>query len=333
MALALVADAPLYEIAIACEVFGLPRTDLADPWYDFRICLGRHAEPTEFGFIHQSPFGLDGLADADTLVVPALPYACVDTEASIPSDLIDAIRRAHAAGTRVVSLCSGAFALAEAGLLDGRRAATHWMHADTLTARYPRVNVDASVLYVDEGDILTSAGRSAALDLCLHVVRSDLGASVANQVARRMVVAAHRSGGQAQYVDLAVPATTDDGLSATLEWALANLDTPLTINDLASHANVSPRTLIRRFQAALGTTPNRWLLDQRVLRARMLLESTDLPMDAVSSRSGLGSSANLRHHFGLHLGITPSAYRTAFLRGNRATWVPPRERGMHQFAP
>lgn len=268
VAVAVVSDMPLYELAIACEVFGVDRSELAEPWYDLRLFASSPSDRVEFGFAPPARQGLEGLADADTVIIPSVPYACVEADRSIAPELVEAIRHAYAAGARMVSLCSGAFALAAAGILDGRRAATHWMHAATLADRYPKVRVDASVLYVDDGDILTSAGRSAGLDLCLHLVRRDLGAEIANQLARRMVVPAHRSGGQAQYVDRPVPRADGDDLASLLQWAIANLDQPLTVARLARRANLSSRTLLRRFQASTGTTPLRWLLEQRVLRAR-----------------------------------------------------------------
>lgn len=315
VALALVDDMPLFEVAIACEVFGPERTDLAEPWYDLRRCAANPAGTrSEFGFLQHARYGLDALAGADTVIVPALPYACVQSGQPIPQELIEALREASAAGARIVSLCTGAFALAAAGLLDGRRAATHWMYAGAFSLLYPEVQVDASVLYVDDGDVLTSAGRGAALDLCLHVVRKDLGAEVSNQVARRMVMPAHRIGGQSQYVDLNMPDTDDDSLGPLLQWAGTRLDQPLTVDELARRAGMSSRTFARRFHAAIGTTPLQWLLNQRLIRARRLLESTDLSIDQVGEHSGLGSAANLRRHFSIHLGVTPTGYRRAFRR-------------------
>ncbi|MBN6051162.1 DJ-1/PfpI family protein, partial [Nonomuraea sp. RK-328] len=239
--------------------------------------------------------GLDDLVGADTVIVTSVPDACVEDGEPLPPGLVAALRRAHDAGARMVSLCTGAFALAEAGLLDGRRATAHWMHTAQLAARYPKVQVDDSVLYVDDGDVLTSAGVTAGLDLCLHLVRRDLGAHVANQLARRMVVPAHRPGGQAQFVDLSVPVTDDAGLGPVLEWARGRLDQPLTIEDLARRAAMSPRTFYRRLKAATGTTPLRWLLNQRIGLAQSLLESTDLPIEKVGELSGLGTANNLRH--------------------------------------
>ncbi|MFI6105997.1 GlxA family transcriptional regulator [Streptomyces sp. NPDC051310] len=305
----------LYELSIPCTVFGKPQPDLADPWYELRLCGTAGEAPGDAaGLSLRTPYGLDDLVGADTVVVPSVPDACVEDGAPLPRDLIAALRAAHDAGARVVSLCTGAFALAEAGLLDGRRATAHWLHTAQLAARYPKVDVDDSVLYVDDGDVLTSAGLTAGLDLCLHLVRRDLGAHIANQLARRMVVPAHRPGGQAQFIELPVPAADDDALSPALEWARARLDRPLTVEDLARRAAMSPRTFYRRLRAASGTTPLQWLLDQRLGLARSLLEATDLPIEKVAERSGLGTANNLRHHFLKQVGVTPGDYRRAFPR-------------------
>ncbi|MEU7900358.1 helix-turn-helix domain-containing protein [Nonomuraea sp. NPDC049152] len=307
----------LYELSIPCTVFGKPQPDLADPWYDLRLCgtgaTGRDGAAVP-GLALRTPYGLDDLAGADTVIVPSVPDACVEDGAPLPPALITALRRAYDAGARMVSLCTGAFALAEAGLLDGRRATAHWMHTAQLAERYPKVQVDDSVLYVDDGDVLTSAGLTAGLDLCLHLVRRDLGAHVANQLARRMVVPAHRPGGQSQYIDLSVPATDDRGMAPVLDWARARLDQPLTVEELARQAAMSPRTFYRRLQAATGMTPLQWLLNQRLSRAQSLLESTDLPIEKVGELSGLGTANNLRHHFLKQVGVSPSDYRRAFPR-------------------
>ncbi|WP_440582001.1 helix-turn-helix domain-containing protein [Streptomyces flavofungini] len=304
----------LYELSIPLTVFGKPQPDLHDPWYDLRLCSTRAPGPeaSDFGFALRTPYGLEGLAGADTVVVTSVPDACVEEDEPLPEGLSDALRAAHARGARMVSLCTGAFALADAGLLDGRRATAHWMHTAQLAARHPKVRVDDSVLYVDDGDVLTSAGMTAGLDLCLHLVRRDLGAHVANQLARRMVVPAHRTGGQAQFIDLSVPETDDAGLGPVLEWARAHLDRPLTVDDLARRAAMSPRTLYRRLHAATGTTPLQWLLNQRVARAQHLLEATDLPVEKVGELSGLGTANNLRHHFLRQVGVSPGDYRRSF---------------------
>ncbi|MFF5449560.1 GlxA family transcriptional regulator [Streptomyces sp. NPDC012888] len=308
----------LYELSIPCTVFGKPQPDLADPWYDLRLCsTGERRQDgsrTGTGLSLRTRHGLDDLVGADTVIVPSVPDPCVDEGRPLPRELITALRRAHEAGARMVSLCTGAFALAEAGLLDGRRATAHWMHTAQLAARYPKVQVDDSVLYVDDGDVLTSAGMTAGLDLCLHLVRRDLGAHIANQLARRMVVPAHRPGGQAQFVDLSVPTTDDRSLGPVLDWARTNLDRPLTVEDLARRAAMSTRTLHRRLLAATGTTPLQWLLNQRLARAQSLLESTALPIEKVAELSGLGTANNLRHHFLKQIGVSPGDYRRAFPR-------------------
>ncbi|MEV6472493.1 helix-turn-helix domain-containing protein [Streptomyces sp. NPDC051657] len=306
----------LYELSIPCTVFGKPQPDLADPWYDLRLCstreAGADAPATGAGLSLHTRYGLADLVGADTVIVPSVPDPCVDEGRPLDPALIAALRLAHDAGARMVSLCTGAFALAEAGILDGRRATAHWMHTAQLADRYPKVRVDDSVLYVDDGDVLTSAGLTAGLDLCLHLVRRDLGAHVANQLARRMVVPAHRPGGQAQFIDQPVPATDDRGLAPVLDWARAHLDQPLTVEDLAQRAAMSPRTLYRRLQAATGVTPLQWLLNQRLRRAQSLLESTDLPIARIGELSGLGTANNLRHHFVRQIGVSPSDYRRAF---------------------
>ncbi|GAB3297980.1 GlxA family transcriptional regulator [Parasphingorhabdus pacifica] len=313
VALAVIDDMPMFELSIACEVFGTARPDLASPWYTLRVCADKPGRTrVQGGFQVQTEHGLAALATADTVVVPALP----DHVTTPDPKLVDAVRTAHLGGARMVALCTGAFALAEAGLLDGRRATTHWMHADALANRYPHVRVDPAVLYVDDGDLLTSAGRTAGLDLCLHLVRSDLGASVANQVARRMVVPSHRPGGQSQYIETPVP-RFDDGLGPVLQWITENLGSQLTIADIARHAGLSPRTLIRRFHESTGTTPLRWLRNQRLSRARELLESSGHSIDRIGKLCGLGSAANLRHHFTKSLGVAPTEYRRSFLDGQR----------------
>ena len=306
----------MFELAVACEVFGLDRSELVDPWYRHLVCAaGPPPLRSPEGVEVNAPYGLDDVAAADTVVVPAWPYeSCPPTD-----DLLDAIRSAHARGARMMSVCTGAFLLAAAGLLDGKRATTHWMHAAELARRYPRVKVDPRVLYVDAGDVLTSAGTAAGIDLCLHVVRHDHGAEVANAVARRMVVPPHRDGGQAQFVDLPVAgAAGDDPLVAVLEWTMENLDLPLSVGQLARRAAMSPRTFARRFRAATGTTPHRWILRQRLLLAQRLLETTEEPVGWVAARCGFATAAGLRMHFSREVGASPLAYRNAF-RGGAGT--------------
>ena len=226
--------------------------------------------------------------------------------------MLDALRRAHRRGARVASICAGAFILAAAGLLDGRRATTHWAHTETLSRRYPRVQVDANVLYVDDGDIMTSAGRAAGLDLCLHIVRSDHGTEIANHVARRLVIAPHREGGQAQYIRQPVPPIEGDALAAVFAWAQRHLDRDLTISSLADKARMSRRTFIRRFEDATGMSPGEWVVQTRVAKARELLEATRIPIEGVATETGFGSADAMRHHFRLRLGTSPAHYRAAF---------------------
>jgi len=277
--------------------------------YAFGACGVRAGRvPSTTGFALDVPRGLEALADADTILVPGLRPA----EWPPPASVLAALRAAHTRGARVASICTGAFVLAEAGLLDGHRATTHWAHADRLAERYPAVTVDPGVLYVDEGDVLTSAGVAAGIDLCLHLVRRDHGAEVANAVARRLVVAPHRDGGQAQFVEAPLPVVEARGLEATRAWAARRLREPLTVAAMARHAACSERTFARRFRAETGTTPLQWLLGQRVLHARRLLEATDLPVEDVADAAGFGTAASLRSHFRRATATTPLAYRRTF---------------------
>ena len=302
--------ADLYELGVPAAVFGTPQPDLADPWYELWLCgTGSRTRDTKPGFTLHSTHGLDDVVRADTVIVSWVPDEVIEDNAPVPPELVSALRQAHDNGARIVSACVGAYALAEAGLLDGKRATAHWMHTALLAERYPKVEVDDSQLYVDEGDVLTSAGMSAGLDVCLHLVRRDLGAHVANQLARRMVVPGHRPGHLGQFVDLSVPESDELGLAPVLDWARARLDEPLTIDDLARRAAMSPRTFYRRLQATTGTTPLQWLLNERITRAQVLLESTDLPMEKVAALSGIGTANNLRHHFLKQVGQSPGDYR------------------------
>ncbi|WP_405568883.1 helix-turn-helix domain-containing protein [Streptomyces sp. NBC_01167] len=313
VALALYDGAMLFEAAAACEVFGVDR-ELTDAWYDFRVC-----GPTEAWLGSwlrlDTPHDYDAVAEADTVIVPA----CGDVEADPPADLVDAVRAAHVRGARLVSLCTGAFVLAAAGVLDGRRATTHWEHTAALAARYPRIEVDPGVLYIDDRTVLTSAGKAAGMDLCLHIVTADHGAAVANALARRLVVPARRAGGQAQFV--AVPAVADTGhaFADLLHWVSGRLDEPLTVPDLARQANMSTRNLTRRFTAATGTTPLRWLHTQRIHRAQELLETTDDSIELIAARTGMGTAATLRRHFHRALGVPPDIYRRTFRTHSTAT--------------
>ncbi|MEU4835633.1 helix-turn-helix domain-containing protein [Streptosporangium sp. NPDC023615] len=295
-----------FELALAYEVFGSAPEAVPGPWYDVGVC-GTHA--VRVGrFMLEPDHGLDGLARAGTVIVPAL----ADVDEDPPAELVEAVRAAHAAGARVVTLCTGAFVLAAAGLLDGLRATTHWAHTGELAARHPRVEVDPDVLYVDNGSVLTSAGKAAALDLCLHLVRRDHGSAVANVVARRLVVPPHRAGGQAQFVTTPVPAQDGHPLAELLTWAMRRLDRPLTVEDLARQANMSSRHLARHFRSFAGTTPLRWLLTQRIRRAQELLETTDDSVEAIASAAGMGTATTLRRHFHRTVGVPPDAYRRTF---------------------
>jgi transcriptional regulator GlxA family with amidase domain len=297
-----------FEFAMACEVFVHDPSGLADPWYELAVC---GPGPVRIGRFQVVPdHGFDRLARADTVIIPAL----ADVDVEIPSDLLDAVRAAHEAGARMVSLCTGAFVLAAAGVLDGLRATTHWAHTEALAARYPRVEVDPNVLYVDNGDVLASAGKAAAIDLCLHLIRRDHGPTVANAVARRLVVPPHRAGGQAQFVTAAVPARDDHPLAELIPWAMERLDRPLTVEDLARKTNMSSRNLARQFKSVTGTTPLQWLCTQRIRRAQELLENTDSSIDAIAEAAGMGTATTLRRHFNRTVGVPPDAYRRTFRR-------------------
>jgi AraC family transcriptional regulator, transcriptional activator FtrA len=295
-----------FEFAVACEVFGLRRPELGVEWYDHRLASVTQPLVVNGGWTLHTGHGLEALEDADTVIVPACPM-------EPPPVAVEALRRAYRRGARMVSFCTGAFALAEAGILDGRPATTHWMHADVLAERHPRVRFDPEVLYVDDGQVLTSAGTGAAVDLSLHIVRLDYGPEITNQVARRMVVPPHREGGQAQYVCSPVPdAPYRDGISSLLEWLQDHLDEPVNVDQLARMAVMSPRTLARRFRDATGTTPMRWLTHQRVAAAQQLLATSDLPVETIARRVGMGTAANLRQHFRVATGMSPAAYRRRY---------------------
>ncbi|MCP2341571.1 helix-turn-helix domain-containing protein [Actinomadura rupiterrae] len=301
-----VADGILhFELALAYELFSsAPRTG---PWYRPLIC-GAGPVRADGRFLLEPDCGLDRLPLADTVVVPGW----AEPDADPPAELVAAVRAAYDAGARVASLCTGAFVLAAAGLLDGRRATTHWAHTEALAARYPTVEVDPDVLYVDNGRVLTAAGKAAALDLCLHIVRLDHGSAVANAAARRLVVPPHRPGGQAQFVATPVPEPREHPLSDLLAWVGRRLDQPLTVEDLARRANMSSRHLGRHFRATTGTTPLQWLLTQRIRRAQELLETTDESVDAIAAATGMGTATTLRRHFNRTVGVPPDTYRRTF---------------------
>jgi AraC family transcriptional regulator, transcriptional activator FtrA len=298
-----------FELGCATEIFGLHRPEIGPDLYDFRLCSPEPATEMRDGFFTLTAVAELSAADtADTLIVPNRP----NVEAPRRPAVLDAIRRAHARGARLVGFCSGAFTLAEAGVLDGRRATAHWQWAEAFRTRFPAVQLEPDVLFVDDGDILTSAGSAAALDLGLHLVRRDHGAEIANAVSRRLVFAAHRDGGQRQFVERPVPDLPDESLAPVLAWAQQHLDTALTVADLAARAAVSPATLHRRFQAQLGTTPLAWLTGERVTLACRLIELGEQRFDVVARRTGLGTAANLRALMRRETGLTPSAYRRRF---------------------
>ncbi|MFB9319157.1 helix-turn-helix domain-containing protein [Cryptosporangium minutisporangium] len=295
-----------FELSLAHEVFAGVPDAVTVPWYDVTVCGPVGVRVGRFRL--EPDGGLDRLRHADTVIVPG--WADVDVDP--PADLVDAVRAAHEAGARVASLCTGAFVLAAAGLLDGKRATTHWAHTEELAARYPLVEVDPDVLYVDNGSVLTSAGKAAAMDLCLHLVRLDRGSSIANVVARRLVVPPHRAGGQAQFVTTPVPAQDDHPLAALFPWALERLAEPLTVEDLARQAGMSSRHLGRHFSAVTGTTPLQWLLTQRIRHAQELLEKTDDSVETIAAATGMGTATTLRRHFNRTVGVPPDAYRRTF---------------------
>ncbi|MFD9701428.1 GlxA family transcriptional regulator [Lentzea sp. NPDC059081] len=296
------------EVGMPFQIFGFH-----EGRYDVILC-GQSAGPVETlsGWSLTAPHGLDEVVTADTVIVPAYRGSERDTPPDATPDVRDALLEAHAQGARIATICSGAFALASTGLLDGKRATTHWLLTDELARRHPRIEVDPGVLYVDNGSLLTSAGVASGIDLCLHLLRRDCGAATATSVARGIVAAPHREGGQAQYVTRPPARPNRTELSATLEWALRRLDTPLTVAELAAHAAVAERTFARMFTAQLGVSPMRWLTAARVGRARELLETTDAGIDHIGRACGLGTPANFRHHFRLATGTTPTGYRRTF---------------------
>jgi len=316
VAVAVTDNAPTFELAVPCEVFGLDRSDISDPWYDLRLCA---AEPgvlrTTAGLTLHTPYGLDDLVAADTVVVAAAERR-VQTDP--PRPLLDALRTAHARGRRIVSLCSGAYVLAAAGLLTGRRATTHWLNAADFAHRFPDVTYEPAALYVQDGTVFTSAGTGAVIDLCLHLVRHDRGSAVANEVARRMVVPPHREGGQAEFVERPVPPIREGArIGPLFDRMRSRLAEEQPVAELAAEAGMSVRTFLRRFKSATGMPPGEWLLAERLLRARELLETTTHSIEDIAAASGFGSPATLRHHFRSRLGTSPAAYRIHFTREQR----------------
>jgi transcriptional regulator GlxA family with amidase domain len=310
---------PSFEFGLVCEVFGVDRTDDGLPAYDFAVVAGQDGPlRSEHGLALTEAFGIDRLAAADLVVVCAIDAQLRQgVPGEFPAPLLAALRGAVARGARVLSVCTGAFLLAAAGLLDGRRCTTHWMYAADLARYRPAATVDPDVLYVDADPVITSAGSAAGIDACLYVVRKEQGTKVANQIARRMVVAPHRDGGQAQFVDRPLPAEPADTLAEVTGWLERHLDQQVTVAELAALAHMSSRTFARRFVQETGTTPLRWLTGQRILLAQRLLEDTEESVDWVAGRAGFGNAVTLRHHFRAWRGTTPAAYRSAFRAGAR----------------
>ncbi|MEU1682633.1 helix-turn-helix domain-containing protein [Micromonospora zamorensis] len=300
-----------FELACVAEVFGVQRPGLPVS-YRFEVCAEQPGiVSTMAGYDMAVTSGLHALETADTVVIPGWQRR----EQPAPPTVIDALQRAHRRGARIVAICSGAFLLAHTGLLDRRRATTHWRMAAEFAAQFPGVHVEADSLYIDHGDVATSAGTAAGIDLCLHLVRNDHGAAHANQIARHMVMPPHREGGQLQYAATPLTARTPVSVAPVLDWAAERLHEPLTVNDLAAQAKMSPRTLARRFTAQLGISPGQWLLQQRITAARALLEETELPVETIATRVGLSTATNLRRRFRTTVNTTPTAYRRSFGRG------------------
>jgi AraC family transcriptional activator FtrA len=300
-----------FEFGCTVELFALPRPELTVPWYEFAVCAAERGPLRALGgLLLTGAGGLKLLERADTIVVPGWRRI----EERPPEALLAALARAHRRGARLCSICSGVFVLAAAGVLDGRRATTHWKYAGALASRYPLIRVEPNALYVDEGQVITSAGSAAGLDMLLHLVRRDFGAGVANQVAQRLVVAPHREGGQAQFVPRPVASDERGRLARLLDWIRAHPEARHTLSSLAARAAMSTRTLQREFRAATGQSPYEWIVGERIARARELLESTALAPEGIAERVGIGSVESLRHHFRRRLGTTPARYRARFAR-------------------
>ena len=297
-----------FELGVACEVFGIDRRDTGGPAFDFTVCgVEPGVVPTKGGgYSLVVEHGLEATKDVDLVIIPA--YGDADRA---PEAVLEALRDAHARGAWVLSICSGSFALGDAGLLDGRQCTTHWMYTEEMGRQFPKARINPAVLYVDDDRVITSAGTAAGIDACLHLVRSELGAAAASAVARRMVVPPHRDGGQAQFVDTPLPCDADT-LAPLLAWMVEHLDEELSVPDLAARAFVSERTFARRFRAETGTTPAAWVTRQRVVRAQEMLERSDASIEEIARLCGFGAAAVLRHHFARTLGTSPQAYRRAF---------------------
>jgi len=299
----------MFEMSLACEVFGIDRTDDGVPAFTFITCgeVAGQPVPTTSGGMYVPTHQWQDAVGADLVVIPA-----GGIRDQYPGELLDVVREAHRRGATILSICTGAFLLGATGLLDGRSAVTHWRYAEEFARRFPRTHVSMDVLFVDEGSLITGAGTAAGIDACLHLVRRELGSAVATRIARRMVVPPQRDGGQRQYVESPVPQTECESMQPVLSHITENLDAVHTVPELARLAMMSERTFARRFVAETGTTPHKWIVQQRVLRARELLEETDLPVETVAVRSGFGSASLLRTHFQTVVGTSPQRYRREF---------------------
>ncbi|KQR99828.1 AraC family transcriptional regulator [Williamsia sp. Leaf354] len=299
----------LFEYGVVHEVFGLDRTDDGVPPFELLICSPTPNVPLSSGSGASiiAPLPLSAALDADLVAIPGGP-----SDGDPLPEVLDVLRTVTGRGGRLLSVCTGAFTIAATGLLDGKRCTTHWRHGEKLTARYPNTVVDTDVLFVDEFPIVTSAGTAAGIDACLHIVRQEHGPVVANAIARRMVVPPHRDGGQRQFVSAPVPDCSEDGFGAVLAWMLENLAEDISVPALAARSHMSARTFARRFVDEVGTTPHRWLTEQRVLHAQNTLEATDIGIEEVAERAGFGSATLLRHHFSAVVGVSPTAYRRRF---------------------
>lgn len=311
VAVPLIDEFAMFEFGVVCEVFGLDRSYAGLEPFDFRVCSITPGAPvvSPVGVSVTAPYGLEAMDDADLIAVPA---ATIRDE--YPQEFLDALRRAYDRGAILLSVCSGAFALGAAGLLDGHDCTTHWRYSDQLQRRFPEARVDPDVLFVDDGRIITSAGTSAGIDASLHLVRRELGSAVANTIARNMVVPPQRDGGQRQYIDKPVSDCEDDTFSELIDYLTERLDETHTVGSLAERTHMSTRSFSRRFVAETGVPPMQWLTTQRILHARLLLETTDLPIDEVARQCGFGSATLLRHHFDAEVGVPPTRYRAAFAR-------------------
>jgi transcriptional regulator GlxA family with amidase domain len=298
----------VFEFGVICEVFGIDRSADGVPNFDFKVCGPEAGKPLRIsvGATITPDHGLDGLVGADLVAVPAVDGS------EYPPEALAALKAAADSGSTILTVCTGAFIAGAAGLLDGRPCTTHWAHAEKLARQYPTAKIDRNVLFVDDGNLITSAGTAAGIDACLHLVRRELGSEVTNKIARRMVVPPQRDGGQRQYIDQPIPVRCSERFAPHLDWLLSNLDQPHTVATLAARAHMSARTFARRFVEETGRTPMQWVTDQRVLYARTLLEETDLDVDRIAERSGFGTATLLRHHFRRIIGVTPSDYRRRF---------------------